>query len=156
MISLYLLLNDFFFKPLKLLSMKRIMLFSMLLLFHFAASAQFSGSIKVINNNPCKIYVDLLVSEPGSPCNSQQYATGLMLIAPFTSIGYPMATPPVVVGSPLPVPSASTWEGARVLDNCGAVTVGDPCSFMPTGIINSCCNAYHVTWDPSTQSLTIN
>lgn len=136
--------------------MKKLIVLASILLCHFMAEAQFGGSIKVINKTPCKIYVDLLVTQPGSPCNSQQYATGPMLIPPMSSTGYNMTTPPVVVGSPLPVPAASTWEVARVFDNCGAVTVGDPyCGNSATGTLTSCCNTYHVVWDPVAHSLTI-
>ena len=136
--------------------MKKMLLLFVVLLLHLGVRAQFGGNITVINNTPCKIYVDLLVSVPGSPCSSQQYATGPILQAPGAVNVYPMATPPVVVGSPLPVPPGSRWQVARVYDGCGAVTVGNPACFTPSAILNSCCNAYPVVWDPFTATLKIN
>ncbi|MGN6568454.1 MAG: hypothetical protein ACTHJ0_10900 [Flavipsychrobacter sp.] len=135
--------------------MKKIILFAIALLFHFAANAQFGGPIKVINNTKCTINVGLLVTIPGGSCSSQQYATNPTAIPALSTMTFTMTTPPVVVGSPLPVPPASTWEVARVFDDCGAVTVGDPACFSTTGTLHSCCGIYTVFWDPSTHTLTI-
>lgn len=137
--------------------MKKILLFGIVLLFHFVANAQFSGPIHVVNKTGCQFFIGLFASSPGNNCQSPNYSVAPVPIQPVTTLTFTMAS--IDVGSPLPPPVGTTWEYFRIYDGCAGGAVGDPtCSgYNANATVNflGCCGIRHIQWDISTQTVTI-